>query len=71
MKELLIYIVLGHSIVFSQLFNKKNISISALSDLSISSQDSSFRSHGLELVLMGNIQPNAMVMAYVTNYFAG
>jgi len=71
MKELLFYMVLGHSIVFSQLFNKKNISISALSDLSISSQDSSFRSHGLELVLMGNIQPNAMVMAYVTNHFAG
>ena len=53
------------------MYNGDKISISALGNLSISSQDTAFRSHGLEMVIMGKINPNAMVMAYVTNHLSG
>ena len=39
-------------------------SLSILSDISFSSKDSSFNSSGLEFVAMGNLRPNAHVMAY-------
>ncbi len=43
----------------------KPFSISVLSDLSFSTTDSSFNSSGLELVAMGHLRPNVMVMAYL------
>ena len=63
--------LLSYSFVFSQTYDGGNISISALGNLSISSQDTAFRSHGLEIVIMGKINPNTMVMAYVTNHLSG
>ena len=62
--------LLVSSFVFGQVFNNENISISVLGDLSISSQDTAFRSHGLEMVIMGKIYPKVMVMAYITNHLS-
>ncbi len=63
--------LLTGSFVLGQMSSDSNISISALGDLSISSQDTAFRSHGLEIVIMGKITPKVMVMAYIANHAGG
>ena len=55
-------------LVFGQVSGDNSISISALADLSVSSQDTAFQSHGLEIVMMGKITPNSMVMAYIASH---
>ena len=49
---------------FSLAQESNSFSLSILSDISFSSKDSSFNSSGLEFVAMGNLRPNAHVMAY-------
>ena len=64
-------LLLINPLVFGQVSGDNSISISALADLSVSSQDTAFQSHGLEIVMMGKITPNSMVMAYIANHKGG
>lgn len=56
LKKYIGLILLTGPFILGQISSDGNISISALGDLSISSQDTAFRSHGLEIVIMGKIK---------------
>ena len=62
MKRKLVIKLLLLSVTLAQ--ENNFFSLSILSDISFSSKDSSFNSNGLEFVAMGNLRPNAHVMAY-------
>jgi hypothetical protein len=51
------------SIIIGQ--SHQNFSLSLLNDISFSNKDTTFNSSGVELVGMGHMHPNAMIMAYI------